>query len=97
MVCNGHMDAPNADLMATETAGIDLLESPGMREALELAVGTLGGYNLFSVVIEDSDARFVFPWSQMLVIGAGVWVASLLFTIVPAVRASRIPPVEALR
>jgi ABC-type lipoprotein release transport system permease subunit len=26
-----------------------------------------------------------------------VWVASLLFTIVPAVRASRIPAVEALR
>jgi putative ABC transport system permease protein len=64
---------------------------------LGVAVGTLGGYNLFSVVIEDPDARFVFPWSQMLVIGAGVWVASLLFTIVPAVRASRIPPVEALR
>ena len=64
---------------------------------LGVAVGTLGGYNLFSVVIEDPDARFVFPWSQMLLIGAGVWVASLLFTIVPAVRASRIPPVEALR
>jgi putative ABC transport system permease protein len=64
---------------------------------LGVAVGTLGGYNLFSVVIDDPDARFVFPWSQMLVIGAGVWVASLLFTIVPAVRASRIPPVEALR
>jgi putative ABC transport system permease protein len=64
---------------------------------LGVSVGTLGGYNLFSVVIEDPDAQFVFPWSQMIVIGAGVWVASLLFTIVPAVRASRIPPVEALR
>ena len=64
---------------------------------LGVAVGTLGGYNLFSVVIEDPDARFVFPWSQMLLIGTGVWAASLLFTVVPAVRASRIPPVEALR
>ena len=64
---------------------------------LGIAAGALGGYNLFSFTIDDPDARFVFPWSQMLVIGLGVWAASLLFTIVPAVRASRIPPVEALR
>ena len=64
---------------------------------LGIAVGTLGGYNLFSVTIEDPDARFVFPWTQMLVLGLSVWAASLLFTIVPAVRASRIPAVEALR
>ncbi|MDQ3911777.1 MAG: FtsX-like permease family protein [Actinomycetota bacterium] len=64
---------------------------------LGMAAGALGGYNLFSFTIEDPNARFVFPWSQMLVIGLLVWVASLLFTIIPAVRASRIPPVEALR
>ncbi len=64
---------------------------------LGVAVGALGGYNLFSVTVTDPDARFVFPWTQMLFIAAGVWAASLLFTIVPAVRASRIPPVEALR
>ncbi|HZC18992.1 MAG TPA: FtsX-like permease family protein, partial [Rubrobacteraceae bacterium] len=64
---------------------------------LGVAVGALGGYNLFSVTAEGSNARFVFPWSQMLVIGLVVWAASLVFTIVPAVRASRVPPVEALR
>jgi putative ABC transport system permease protein len=64
---------------------------------LGTAAGALGGYNLFNFTIDDPDARFVFPWSQMLLIGLGVWAASLLFTIVPAVRASRIPPVEALR
>jgi putative ABC transport system permease protein len=64
---------------------------------LGMAVGTLGGYNLFSVTVEDPNVRFVFPWSQMLVIGLLVWAISLVFTIVPAVRASRIPPVEALR
>ncbi len=64
---------------------------------LGIATGALGGYNLFSFTIDDPDVRFVFPWSQMLLIGLGVWLASLLFTIVPAVRASRIPPVEALR
>lgn len=64
---------------------------------LGIAVGTLGGYNLFNVTIEDPDARFVFPWLQMLALGLSVWAASLLFTIVPAVRASRILAVEALR
>ena len=64
---------------------------------LGVAVGALGGYNLFSVTVQDPDAQFVFPWSQMLVIGLLVWVAALVFTIVPAVRASRVPPVEALR
>ena len=43
MVWNGTMDAPNQDVMATETAGIDLLESSEMREPLELAVATIGG------------------------------------------------------
>jgi putative ABC transport system permease protein len=64
---------------------------------LGIAVGTLGGYNLFNVTVEDPDARFVFPWTQMLAIGLSVWLVSLLFTIIPAVRASRIPAVEALR
>jgi putative ABC transport system permease protein len=64
---------------------------------LGVAVGTLGGYNLFSITVDDPDARFVFPWTQMLAICLSVWAASLLFTIVPAVRASRIPAVEALR
>jgi putative ABC transport system permease protein len=64
---------------------------------LGIAVGALGGYNLFSVTVKDPNAQFVFPWVQMLVIGLSVWAASLVFTIVPAVRASRVPPVEALR
>jgi putative ABC transport system permease protein len=65
--------------------------------AIGVAVGALGGYNLFDSAIQEPDAVFVFPWSQMLLISAGVWAASLLFTIVPAVRATRVPPVEALR
>jgi putative ABC transport system permease protein len=64
---------------------------------LGIAVGTLGGYNLFSATVKSPDAQFVFPWLQMIAIGLLVWAASFLFTIVPAVRASRIPPVEALR
>lgn len=62
-----------------------------------IGVGTLGGYNLFNFVMDDPDAVFVFPWRSMALIGVGVWAASLLSTIVPAIRASRVPPVEALR
>jgi putative ABC transport system permease protein len=64
---------------------------------LGIAVGTLGGYNLFTYAIDDPDAVFVFPWTTMVSIGFGVWAASLVFTLAPAVQASRVPPVEALR
>ena len=62
-----------------------------------IASGTLGGYNLFRFAVDNPDARFVFPWGEMALIGLGVWIAALLFTIVPAFRASQVPPVEALR
>lgn len=62
-----------------------------------VSVGTLGGYNLFTFAVDDPEAVFVFPWRQMLYIGAGVWAVSMLATVVPAIRASRVPPVEALR
>ncbi|MDP9382724.1 MAG: FtsX-like permease family protein [Chloroflexota bacterium] len=62
-----------------------------------IASGTLGGYNLFRFAVDNPDARFVFPWVEMTLIGLGVWVASLAFTVVPAIRASQVAPVEALR
>lgn len=62
-----------------------------------IASGTLGGYNLFRFAVDNPDARFVFPWGEMALIGLGVWIAALVFTIVPAFRASQVPPVEALR
>ncbi len=62
-----------------------------------VASGTLGGYNLFRFAVDNPDARFVFPWMEMALIGLGVWVVSLLFTLVPAFRATQVAPVEALR
>lgn len=62
-----------------------------------MAVGALGGYNLFEFVIDDPGVEYIFPWGQMALIGAGIWAAALVATIVPAFRASRVPPVEALR
>jgi putative ABC transport system permease protein len=65
--------------------------------ALGIAVGALGGYNLFTYAVDNPDTVFVFPWGTMVPIGLGVWAASLLFTLAPAIQASRVPPVEALR
>ena len=62
-----------------------------------MSVGALGGYNLFEFVINDPGVQYVFPWGQMAYIGAGIWAAALVSTIIPAFRASQVPPVEALR
>ncbi len=61
--------------------------------------GTLGGFNLMKSFAnaESSDLHLVFPWAQLGALGLGVWAATLVFTIVPAMRASRVLPVEALR
>lgn len=62
-------------------------------------VGALGGYNLMKSFAEadSSELRFVFPWEQVGLIGLAVWVVTLLFTVIPAMRASKVPPVEVLR
>ncbi|MDP9352589.1 MAG: FtsX-like permease family protein, partial [Chloroflexota bacterium] len=67
--------------------------------AVGTGVGALGGLNLMKSFAdaESSELQFVFPWIQLSVIGLGVWLATLLFTVVPAVRAARTPPVDALR
>ncbi len=67
--------------------------------AVGAGAGALGGFNLMSSFAdaESSELRFVFPWAQLGGVGLAVWLATLLFTVVPALRASRTPPVDALK
>ncbi len=67
--------------------------------AVGVGAGTLGGFNLLKSFAdaESAELQFVFPWAQLGLIGLGVWLATLLFTVAPAMSAARVPPVEALR
>jgi putative ABC transport system permease protein len=45
----------------------------------------------------DSGAGFVIPWANLLVISTIAYVATLIFTFYPSIKASKVPPAEALR
>ena len=69
-----------------------------------IVVGTLLALIVAVNVIEDTqsqsswaDIGIVVPWVNLAIIFGAVYVAALLATLVPAVRASRVYPAEALR
>jgi ABC-type lipoprotein release transport system permease subunit len=69
-----------------------------------IVVGTLLALIVAVNVIEDtasqsswSDIAIVVPWVNLGIIFGAVYLAALLATLAPAVRASRIYPAEALR
>ena len=69
-----------------------------------IAVGTLLALIVAVNVINDSsslssfqDLAIVVPWVNLGIIFTAVYVAALVATLAPAVRASRVYPAEALR
>ncbi len=64
---------------------------------LGVGLGFLGGYRLWVLFVREAGGAFSVPWFELVWITGLVYVASLIFTVVPALRASRMPPVEALR
>ena len=64
---------------------------------LGVGLGFLGGYRLYVLFIREAGGTFSVPWFELVWITALVYLASLIFTVYPALKASRMPPVEALR
>jgi len=69
-----------------------------------IGVGTVLGLILAWNIVDDqrrqpswSSLSLVVPWRDLLVIFAAVYAVALLATLLPAIRASRIRPAEALR
>jgi putative ABC transport system permease protein len=62
-----------------------------------LSIGLVVAYEIFNVMVSGVDVTFTVPWAQIAWIIGITYAASLACTIVPAIRASRIPPAEALR
>ncbi|MCJ2520879.1 MAG: FtsX-like permease family protein, partial [Candidatus Thermoplasmatota archaeon] len=62
-----------------------------------LVLGIALSYNLFTSMNLFSGAEFVIPWPNLLFILAFSFIASVLATLSPSLRASKMPPAEALR
>ena len=65
--------------------------------SLGVSLGFLGGYRLYVLFIRDAGGTFSVPWFELVWISAVVYLASLIFTVIPALKAARMSPVEALR
>jgi putative ABC transport system permease protein len=64
---------------------------------LGLGLGIALTYNLYLTLSFFGGAEFVIPWPNLILIMGLAFFASLLATLSPARRASKLPPAEALR
>ena len=66
--------------------------------ALGLVLGLLMSINIINdIQTDEPDIKLIIPWGQMVLIGLGGYVFSLLTTFLPSRQAARIAPAEALR
>ncbi len=64
--------------------------------AMGVALGVALSYDLYLQFFE-SQAAFVIPWERLLLLGGIAFLGAVLATASPAIRASKMPPAEALR
>ena len=61
-----------------------------------VALGVALSYDLYLRFFAN-QAAFMIPWDRLLLLGGIAFIGAVLATASPAIRASRIPPAEALR
>ncbi|NHJ39497.1 MAG: FtsX-like permease family protein [Asgard group archaeon] len=59
--------------------------------------GFILGYGMYSQYLVDFDFRFIIPWTTLTIFIALTIALSIIAAVLPARRASKIPPSEALR
>jgi putative ABC transport system permease protein len=62
-----------------------------------LLLGIGIGWTLYIDAFKDMGASFVIPWMNLLAISLIAYITTLIFTFYPSLKASKIPPAEALR
>jgi len=61
------------------------------------ANGFILGYGMYTQYLIDLDFRFIIPWSTLAIFTFVTIILSIIAAVLPARRASKIPPSEALR
>jgi putative ABC transport system permease protein len=65
---------------------------------LGTGIGSLSSVILFRYVLpEGNNIEFTYPTTEVVLTSLGIFVVALVFTVLPAIRASRLSVVEALR
>jgi putative ABC transport system permease protein len=64
--------------------------------AMGIALGIALSYDLFLRFFEG-QATFTVPWDRLAILGGTAFLGAVLATASPAIRASKVPPAEALR
>ncbi|RLI68268.1 MAG: hypothetical protein DRO63_03020, partial [Candidatus Gerdarchaeota archaeon] len=59
--------------------------------------GFILGYGMYTQYLADFDFRFIIPWKMLAIFTFVTVLLSIIAAILPARRASKIPPSEALR
>jgi putative ABC transport system permease protein len=55
------------------------------------------GWTIYKDGFQEMGASFTVPWMNLLAIAAIAYIATLIFTFYPSLKAAKIPPAEALR
>lgn len=64
--------------------------------AIGLSMGILGAYTAVKVSQDNAEQiTLVIPWVEIFIISFLVYIASILFSLLPSIKASRLSPVEA--
>jgi putative ABC transport system permease protein len=76
---------------------LEMLTTVTLGVLIGAALAILVSFGLWVAVVQRLNIPYVVPWGELVVIAAIAYVATTLATLGPIVRASRIPPAEALR
>jgi putative ABC transport system permease protein len=76
---------------------IEMMFVTTMGVVIGVVIGWLAGYGIWKVGMESMGVAFVVPWQRILSIIAATFIAGLLCTILPAYKASRTNPADAVR
>lgn len=76
---------------------LEVLFTASLGVVCGLAVGLAVAWGVHFTTLRELGYAFVVPWTDLAIILVVAYVATVLATLGPSIRASRLPPAEAIR